>query len=143
MIIRNDCPLCATDGGRVVWRDGGCRVVIAQDAGPYVVCRVVLADHVSEMTDLSPEARDRLMQVVFAAEAAVRTLVRPDKINLASLGNQVPHLHWHVIARFRTDPQFPDPIWAPPRRPGSARPALDPQGLAVELARRLGPGEDA
>jgi diadenosine tetraphosphate (Ap4A) HIT family hydrolase len=45
-------------------------------------------------------------------EAALRSLVAPDKINLAALGNMVPHLHWHVIPRWRDDSHFPAAIWA-------------------------------
>ena len=61
------------------------------------------------------------MRVVFELEAGLRELLQPDKINLASLGNAVPHLHWHVIPRFRGDPHFPSPIWgAPLRQPGAA-----------------------
>ncbi|MEI4902545.1 HIT domain-containing protein, partial [Klebsiella pneumoniae] len=52
---------------------------------------------------------------------ALRSLYSPDKVNLASLGNVVPHLHWHVIARFRDDAHFPDPIWSVPRREGVPR----------------------
>ena len=70
------------------------------------------------MTDLNTAERERLMQAVFACEAAVRELFHPDKVNLASLGNQVPHLHWHVIARHSDDRNFPDPIWAAPLREG-------------------------
>jgi diadenosine tetraphosphate (Ap4A) HIT family hydrolase len=80
------------------------------------------------MTDLAE--RDRLMRVVFAGETALRQLYRPDKVNLASLGNVVPHLHWHVIARFVDDAHFPDPIWAPARRAAQPRPAVTDDALA-------------
>ena len=52
--------------------------------------------------------------MVYQVEAAMRQVFRPAKINLASLGNVVPHLHWHVIARFENDANFPAPIWAAP-----------------------------
>lgn len=58
------------------------------------------------MTDLPPGRRASLMNVVWAVEAAQRELLRPRKINLASLGNQVPHLHWHVIPVSKTTPIF-------------------------------------
>ena len=74
------------------------------------------------MTDLDAPSRERLMRTVFAAEQTLRDLLRPRKINLASLGNQVPHLHWHVIARDLQDPHFPGSIWSKPLRPGSATP---------------------
>ena len=56
------------------------------------------------------------MNAVYRVEAAMRQVFRPAKINLASLGNVVPHLHWHVIARFDNDANFPAPIWAPAQR---------------------------
>ncbi len=62
------------------------------------------------------------MQVVFAAERALRQLMQPAKINLASLGNMTAHLHWHVIPRFTDDKHFPGSVWSEARRPGVARP---------------------
>jgi diadenosine tetraphosphate (Ap4A) HIT family hydrolase len=54
--------------------------------------------------------------VVGAVERVLREALAPTKINLASLGNVVPHLHWHVIARFEWDSRFPAPVWAAPVR---------------------------
>ena len=64
------------------------------------------------MTELSFVERELLMTIVFAVEGAVREVMKPDKVNLASLGNQAPHLHWHVIPRFVDDAFFPDSIWS-------------------------------
>jgi len=127
------CELCRTEGGAVLWRDDFCRVVAVDDPDYPGFCRVILARHVREMTDLAPDERARLMQVVFAVEAALREALAPDKINLASLGNLVPHLHWHVIPRFRDDRHFPGPVWAAPARARSAPRGID----AGELGRRL------
>jgi diadenosine tetraphosphate (Ap4A) HIT family hydrolase len=79
--------------------------------------------------------------VVFAAEAALREVMAPDKINLASLGNVVPHLHWHVIPRFADDPHFPNPVWSARQRntPHAAPGNLDAR-LAAEISRQLAPG---
>lgn len=110
------CELCATAGGEVLWRDDFCRVVLIDDAAYPGFCRVILNSHVKEMTDLPEGDRSRLMVVVFTVEAVVRETMQPDKINLASLGNVVPHLHWHVIPRFVDDRHFPAPIWAEARR---------------------------
>jgi len=112
------CELCETAGGNLIWQDGKCRVVGVADPDYPGFCRVVWRDHVREMTDLAPPDRAHLMQLVFAVEAALRSLMQPCKINLASLGNQTPHLHWHVIPRFARDRHFPRPVWAePPARP--------------------------
>ena len=55
--------------------------------------------------------RSEFMNIVFAVENAVRDVMLPQKINLASLGNMTPHLHWHVIPRYSDDKHFPNPVW--------------------------------
>jgi diadenosine tetraphosphate (Ap4A) HIT family hydrolase len=70
------------------------------------------------MTDLAAPDRLHLMRVVFGVEAGLRELLFPDKVNIASLGNMTPHLHWHVIPRFRGDRHFPGPIWGAPAERG-------------------------
>lgn len=134
------CPLCSSEKQDILWHDAFCRVILVDDADYPGFCRVILTDHVKEMADLPEAGRQRLMQVVFAVEAAVREVVQPDKINLASLGNVVPHLHWHVIPRFADDRHFPDAIWATPRREGGrAKPAALRAQLVEALRKRLSP----
>jgi diadenosine tetraphosphate (Ap4A) HIT family hydrolase len=93
-------------------------VVLVDDARYPGFCRVILRRHAAEMSDLAGPEREALMKVVFAVEEALRHTMRPDKVNLASLGNAVPHVHWHVIPRFRDDAHFPTPIWGEPRQEG-------------------------
>ena len=132
------CTLCVSGVDSVLWSDAFCRVILVEDADYPGFCRVILNAHVREMSDLPAAERQRLMDVVFAVEAALREVARPDKINLASLGNLVPHLHWHVIPRWTADATFPDAIWAPSRRAGAAPTADDlmPR-LAAALRARL------
>lgn len=118
------CELCATDGGLPVFRRGGFRVIRAADADFPAFYRVVWNAHVAEWTDLAPPERTLCMQAVAAVETVLREALRPTKINLASLGNVVPHLHWHVIARFDWDSRFPQPVW------GSAQRSVDPPAAA-------------
>ena len=137
-----DCPLCAAGGDRL-WQDALCRVVLAGEPGYPGFCRVILNRHIKEMTDLPAAERQRLMAVVFAVEAALREVLDPDKINLASLGNMVPHLHWHVIPRFADDRHFPDAVWAAPRRDGTAHAGEDLRPRLVRaLAAALGPDRE-
>lgn len=116
------CELCDSAGGDTLWQDELCRVVLVEDRDYPGFCRVILNRHVSEMTDLDAATRQRLMRVVFATEQALRQLLLPAKINLASLGNMVAHLHWHVIPRFADDKHFPGSVWSAARRPGTPRP---------------------
>ena len=134
-----DCEFCNSAGGTVLWQNGLCRVVRVADPHYPGFCRVILNRHAPEMTDLEPAERNALMSVVYAVENAVRDTMRPDKMNLASLGNMTPHVHWHVIPRFRDDRHFPTPIWA-----AAQREALVPeerlqraQGIAHALRSRL------
>ena len=131
------CPLCAALDETALWRDDRCRVILAGDADYPGFCRVIWRAHVREMTDLAAEDRDRLMSVVYATEAALRATLSPLKINLASLGNQVPHLHWHVIPRFGDDAHFPDPVWAVRHRNGASH-GVDRAALERALTERLG-----
>ena len=123
------CELCEQAGGEVLYRDDKFRVVLLDD--PYYpgFCRVIWNDHVKEMSDLSLPDRSDMMAAVWQLEAALRDVMRPDKINLASLGNVTPHLHWHVIPRYVDDAHFPSPVWAEARRPSS------PSSLKLRLAR--------
>jgi diadenosine tetraphosphate (Ap4A) HIT family hydrolase len=110
------CPLCAAAGGQLVWQGKQVRVIQVDDAAYPGYCRVIWQAHVREMSDLAPIERAHLWGVLDVVERTLRAMLEPEKVNLASLGNQVPHLHWHVIPRWRDDPHFPDPIWAAPHR---------------------------
>ncbi len=118
------CALCAPSAHTTLWQDDFCRVVLLNDADYPAYCRVELVAHVKEMTDLAPVQRAQMMKVVFAVELAVREVVNPYKINLASLGNKTPHLHWHVIPRFGDDKHFPNSHWGEPVRANKEK-ALD------------------
>ena len=108
-----DCPICAAQNEEILLQTPNLRVIaVHNEANAPAFCRVIWQHHVAEMTDLQPAERAELMDVVYKVEAAMRQVFQPEKINLASLGNVVPHLHWHVIARFKDDACFPAPIWA-------------------------------
>ena len=132
----SSCALCDSAGGEVLWQDELCRVVLVGDHDYPGFCRVILNRHASEMTDLDTKARQRLMDVVFAAERALRQMLQPAKINLASLGNMTPHLHWHVIPRFADDKHFPGSVWSEAHHPGVARP-IDRDALRRILRNEL------
>ena len=106
-------------------------VWVHDDSHPALL-RVIWNHHVQEMTDLSAAERAYLMDLVFRVEQFLRRTLRPEKINLASLGNVVPHLHWHVIPRFADDPQFPKPVWAEAVR-SRPHPLDNPQQFREDL----------
>ena len=139
IVTGNLCELCAESRETLLWRSENCRVVRVDDPVQPGFCRVIWNAHVREMTDLDAVSRSFLMSVVFAVEAAVRQCFSPDKINLASFGNVVPHLHWHVIPRWKDDRHFPEPIWGRIHRPSTAmRPMVGDSELSLAIARRIG-----
>jgi diadenosine tetraphosphate (Ap4A) HIT family hydrolase len=134
------CELCELKAP-TVWRDDKLSVIIVDDANYPGFCRVIWNAHVKEMSDLSGAERALLNDAVMRVELALREVMAPTKINLASLGNVVPHLHWHVIPRFADDAQFPNPVWAAAVRSTdetvlASRRALLPQ-LADAIERRM------
>jgi len=106
------CPLCQRTDETVLWRNAALRVIDASAEGHPGFTRVIWQAHVREMTDLSATERQHLMHAVWMVERAQRDTLAPDKINLASLGNKVAHLHWHIIPRWRDDRHFPEAVWA-------------------------------
>lgn len=68
--------------------------------------------HASELFHLDHIVRAGLMEEISKVAKALHTVYQPDKINYELLGNMVPHIHWHLVPRFTTDPLWPRPIWA-------------------------------
>ncbi|MGO4157574.1 HIT family protein [Cupriavidus sp. YAF13] len=125
-----NCPLCDTDGGELAWRGERARVILVEHERFPGFCRVVWNGHVAEQTDLPEDDQAWLMRLVARVERTVRDVMAPDKVNLAAFGNMVPHLHWHIIPRYRWDTHFPEAVWAAAQRePDAARLA----GLAQRL----------
>lgn len=113
------CELCGATSAAwsEVAADDRLRVLRVLDAPDFPgFYRVVWRSHVAEFTDLSAADRLHCMEAVAGVEQVLREVLAPTKINLASLGNVVPHLHWHVIARFADDSHFPQPIWGARQR---------------------------
>lgn len=128
MSVVAGCPLCEGDGGAVIARTSRWRLVRAEEAGFPAFYRLVWNAHVREFTDLPAAERLECVELLAQAETLLRRHLRPTKVNLASLGNAVPHLHWHVVARFDWDSHFPGSVWSQAQR------AAPPQRLAQVLA---------
>lgn len=87
------------------------RVLLMDDARfPWLVL-VPRREEVSEITDLAEPDSAALWQEIRLACGVMQSLAKPDKINVAALGNIVSQLHVHVVGRFRSDPAWPGPVW--------------------------------
>ena len=74
-------------------------------------CVLLSKHHYKEMSDLPSPAREELFQELMLASKAIEKVMSPDKMNLCSLGNVVPHLHWHLFPRYKSDEKFHEPPW--------------------------------
>jgi diadenosine tetraphosphate (Ap4A) HIT family hydrolase len=110
------CVFCDGIGGALVFDAPKFRVIRATEAGFPAFYRLVWTDHAAEFSDLPAADRHICMDAVTRVEQLLRRHLKPTKVNLASLGNLVPHLHWHIIARFEWDSHFPGPVWAEAQR---------------------------
>lgn len=106
-----NCVLCHPQKENVVWKNKELRVIQVDDPLFPGYFRVIWNKHIAEMSDLTDDERQLLEKVLLTVEKVVREQMQPDKINWAQFGNMVPHLHWHIIARYRDDSHFPESIW--------------------------------
>jgi diadenosine tetraphosphate (Ap4A) HIT family hydrolase len=106
------CELCELAASLKVVANDKFAVILADEANYPGFARVIWNEHVREVSDLADEDRLLLNDAVWKLEQAVREVMQPLKVNVASLGNVVPHLHWHVIPRYADDAHFPAPVWA-------------------------------
>lgn len=111
-----DCVLCHPQKENVVWKNKDLRVIQVDDPLFPGYFRVIWNKHIAEMSDLTDDERQLLEKVLLTVEKVVREQMQPDKINWAQFGNMVPHLHWHIIARYRDDSHFPESIWGVKQR---------------------------
>lgn len=133
-----NCELCCTHHPREFWRNEIAYAIDASDDVMPGFIRIIAVDHVAEMTDMSNVEAAALMALVLTTEKAMRRIMHPDKVNLASLGNMVPHVHWHVIARWKDDPFFPNSIWSARTQPLPSKEVMDERrALAAMLVREL------
>ena len=111
------------------------RVLLEKDANYPWLILVPRRPGLSELIDLPEDAQVQLLGEIRTAAAALRATVPCDKLNIAALGNMVPQLHVHVIARTTSDAAWPKPVWgaAPPR----AYDAADMEALLGKLRTRL------
>ncbi len=72
-----------------------------------------------ELTDVPKPLRQKLYEVMETIEEQMRLYYKPEKINIAAFGNYLPHLHIHVMARFKEDSYYPEPMWGEKQRDAS------------------------
>jgi diadenosine tetraphosphate (Ap4A) HIT family hydrolase len=94
------------------------RVLLSNDANYPWLILVPRLPAIVEIIDLEENAQNQLTAEIARVSTALKAVTACDKLNVAAIGNVVPQLHVHVVARFRTDITWPKPVWgAAPARP--------------------------
>ncbi|HEX4051603.1 MAG TPA: HIT family protein [Steroidobacteraceae bacterium] len=135
-----DCPLCVprAEFDANVYRVRqltSCTLYLARDQRYRGACRAIYdRRHVNRIDELTAAEWQQLAQDLWRAQQAIVRTVRCDHLNLASLGNEVPHLHWHLIPRYRDDGRWGQPIWRADAVPDAPRHLAQPQYAALAAA---------
>ena len=112
-----------------------CRVLVIKDANYPWLLLVPRREGAVEIIDLTEIEQAQLMTEISRVARALKEVTRCDKLNIAALGNVVPQLHVHVIARRNTDAAWPRPVWGVV--PPLAHDAEEVQRFFSELRRKI------
>jgi diadenosine tetraphosphate (Ap4A) HIT family hydrolase len=88
-----------------------CQIRLSHNASFPWILLIPKDKYVTEIIDLPPHEQHLLIEEIAKASHVMKTLFNPHKLNIASLGNVVPQLHVHIIARYENDPVWPNPVW--------------------------------
>jgi len=113
-----DCPFCVKlsrlrelPGGEVVWQFPHSVAFLGQWQFYHGYCVLVSRRHATELSRLGDDERRAYLEEMCLLARAIEEVVRPHKLNYELLGNQVPHLHWHLFPRSAADPESLQPVW--------------------------------
>ena len=87
------------------------RILLMNDCRYPWLIQVPMLNGITEVIDLTPQQQQQLWQESALLSQLLKLEFNPDKLNVAALGNMVPQLHIHHIARFKQDPAWPAPVW--------------------------------
>jgi diadenosine tetraphosphate (Ap4A) HIT family hydrolase len=117
LVLGTDCPLCVPRPDH----SGQWDLVAALSVSSLYLsknqtyrghCQLIFdSRHVSRPDQLSPDEWGMFCADLHRAESVIMQTVHADHVNVESLGNVVPHLHWHIIPRYRNDPRWGAPVW--------------------------------
>lgn len=98
----------------MIWRGAFWRLIDASEAATPGTLRLIVNRHVTELSWLAKPEREQLFSLLQVIDESMRQELKPTKINIASLGNQVPHMHWHIIPAGMMIPTFRSRFGPPP-----------------------------
>jgi diadenosine tetraphosphate (Ap4A) HIT family hydrolase len=112
------CPFCSKLAGEASWPDEDVVWQFQHSVavlGPWQFyqgyCLLIARTHAAELNHLEPAIRRAFFEEMCLLAQAIEHGCRPRKLNYELLGNQVPHLHWHLFPRYDADPDHLQPVW--------------------------------
>ena len=97
-----------------IWENDHLRIEIEKSEIPWL--KIFTKIPYREMSEVPPETKRQIYTLLDLIEREMLSYYRPTKINIASFGNYMPHVHWHIMARFEEDSYFPEPMWGVKQR---------------------------
>ena len=97
-----------------IYQDELIHIKVEPSEVPWLI--IYLNSGVKELSEATTEEKNRLFELLDTIEKAMLSFYNPTKINIASFGNMHPHLHFHIMARFKEDSYYPEPMWGKKQR---------------------------
>jgi len=97
-----------------IYTNKNIRIEIEASEIPWL--KIFAQETCKEMTDCSSETKQQIWQLLDLIELEMLDYFQPEKINIASFANYVPQVHWHIMARFKEDNFYPEPMWGTKQR---------------------------
>jgi len=101
----------------ILYENKNIKIEIESSEIPWL--KIFTQDTHKEMSNVPKETKNEIYDLLDIIEKEMLAYYKPKKINIASFGNYVPHVHWHIMARFEEDSYFPEPMWGKKQRKSS------------------------
>ena len=101
----------------IIYENKNIKIEIEESEIPWL--KIFTQDTYKEMSEVPAEIKFEIYDLLDIIEKEMIAYYNPKKINIASFGNYMPHVHWHIMARFEEDSFFPEPMWGTKQREGN------------------------
>jgi len=101
----------------LIYENKTVRIEVEESEIPWL--KIFTQDHYREMSEVPVPVKQEIYELLDLIEKEMLHYYTPKKINIASFGNYMPHVHWHIMARFEEDSYFPEPMWGTKQRESS------------------------
>lgn len=103
----------------IIYENKNIKIEVEESEIPWL--KIFTQDTYKEMSEVPAEIKFEIYDLLDIIEKEMIAYYNPKKINIASFGNYMPHVHWHIMARFEEDSYFPEPMWGEKQREGKIR----------------------